>query len=242
MNLRGKVVIITGASSGVGKATAVEFAKHGAKIALAARRIDRLEEIKNYILNFNTNCIAVKTDVSVESDVKNLFEETEKAFGQIDVVVNNAGKGLRKEIQDISFEEWNSLMETNVNSVFLCTREAVRRMNHGGHILTVSSVAGLYGVPPYSAYCASKHAVTGFNRVMFWELKKHKIKVSTIYPARIATEFFNDYKEKPKRHQMLMPEDIGRYIYALATRSPIKILKAAGSNFLKRVLTFLTPH
>ena len=166
MNLRGKVVIITGASSGVGKATSVEFAKHGAKVALAARRLDKLEEIKNYILNFNINCIAVKADVSVESDVINLFEQTEKAFGKVDIVINNAGKGLRKEVQDISFDEWNSLMETNVNSVFLCTREAARRMqsNDGGHIITVSSIAGLYGVPPYSAYCASKHAVTGFNR------------------------------------------------------------------------------
>ena len=237
-SLKNEVVVITGASSGIGKAAAVAFAKNGAKIVLAARRIEKLNELKNQISSYNKNCLCVKTDVTVENDVKNLFNETEKQFGGIDILLNNAGRGLKSKIVNISYESWLSVIHTNLTSVYLCSREAIIRMiqkNIKGHIITVSSIAGLYGTANYAGYCSSKHGVTGFQRSMKWEVRKHGIKVSTIHPGRIDTEFFDSYKKRPSRNQMLLPEDIASYIIAIASRSFFKKWEIKILNFLKRI-------
>jgi len=225
--LRDKVVVITGASSGIGKAAAIRFAEKGSKVVLAARRIEQLEELKKEILKNNKNCLCVKTDVSSEKDVKYLFDSAERRFGKVDILINNAGRGLKSGLCDISYDEWMSVINTNLTGVFLCTREAVRRMvkkKVHGHIITVSSIAGLYGAPTYAAYCASKHGVTGFKRSLRFELFKNGIRVSTIHPARVDTEFFNTYSKKPHKSQMLSPFDIADYLVAIATRNIIKIM------------------
>jgi len=213
VNLTEKVVLVTGASSGIGKATAVEFARKGASVVLAARRVEKLAELHDHILTFNENCIYVRTDVTSEADVVNLFDRAEARFGRVDILINNAGRGLKSELIDITAEDWRAVIETNLTSVFLCTREAARRMKeqqNAGHIITVCSIAGLFGAPNYSAYCASKHGVTGFVRAAKWELRKHKIKLSTIYPGRVDTEFFDSYQKPPGKRQMLDATDIAR--------------------------------
>lgn len=240
--LENKVVVITGASSGIGKATAIEFAKKRAKIVLAARRTERLKELKKYILRFNENCIYVKTDVTREEDVINLFSETETTWGKLDILINNAGRGFRSEVRNIRFDDWLSVIHTNLTSVFLCTREAVKRMvqkNTHGHIITVSSIAGLYGAPTFAAYCASKHGVTGFMRSIKWEFRKQRIKTSTIHPARVDTEFFDVYEKRPPRNQMLEAKDIAHYIVAIASRSLPKIIGIKILNLMKRILNFV---
>jgi len=238
VSLKNKVVIITGASSGVGKATAVAFAQKGAKVVLAARRIEKLKELKNHISSFNKNCIYFKTDVTVENEVIKLFNETEKQFGGIDILFNNAGRGLNSEIINISYDTWLSVIHANLTSVFLCSREAIKRMIQKkikGHIITVSSIAGLYGAPSYAAYCSSKHGVTGFQRSMKWEVRKHGIKVSTIHPGRIDTEFFDIYKKRPARNQMLLPEDIASYVIAIASHSLFRKWGIKILNLFKRI-------
>lgn len=242
MSLKNKVVVITGASSGIGEATAIEFAKKSAKVVLVARRTEKLEKLKDYIDSFNRNCIYIKTDVTQEKEVINLFDETEKKFGRIDILINSVGKGLQSSVDNIRYEDWLSVINTNLTSVFLCTKEAVKRMIRDeikGHIITVSSVAGLYGGPNYAAYCASKHGVTGFKRSVKWEMRKHGIKVSTIHPFRVDTEFFDVYKKRPHRGQMLLPKDIADYILALASRSIIKIIFIRILNIFKRIFYFI---
>ena len=237
-----KVVVIAGASSGIGKAAAVEFAKKGATVVLAARRTGRLEELKKFICSFNENCIWVKTDVTNEEEVTGLFDETENTFGRIDILVNIAGRGLKSEVCDISYDAWLSVIHTNLTGVFLCTREAVKRMKQkkiGGHIITVCSIAGLFGGPTYAAYCASKHGVTGFMRSLKRELRKYGIRVSTIYPARVDTEFFDIYQERPHRRQMLSAEDIADYLVAIASRSLTKIIGVRILNIYKRIYYYL---
>ena len=128
MKLKDKVVVITGASSGIGKAAAFAFARKGAKVVITARRIEKLEEIKSYINKFNPNCLAVKADVTKEDDVINLFDKTEEEFGRIDLLINNAGRGLKSKLCDIKCEDWINTVNTNLTSVFLCTREASNRM------------------------------------------------------------------------------------------------------------------
>ncbi|MHC4659226.1 MAG: SDR family oxidoreductase [Planctomycetota bacterium] len=240
--LKNKVVVITGASSGIGKAAAIEFAKKGAIVVLAARRTEKLQELNEHISSFNANCICIRTDVTKEEEVIELFDETENKFGRIDILINNAGRGLKSEVCDISCDDWLSVIHTNLTGIFLCTREAVKRMKQKeikGHIITVSSIAGLFGAPAYAAYCASKHGATGFMRSLKWEVRKYAIKVSTIYPARVDTDFFDIYKKRPHRRQMLSAEDIADYLVAIASRSPAKIIGVRILNIFKRIYYFV---
>ena len=243
VSLKNKVVVVTGASSGIGKAAAIEFARSGCRVVLAARRIDRLEELKRFITGFNENCIFVQTDVTSEDDIAGLFERAQQEFGAVDILVNNAGCGLRALVSETDRGDWERVVETNLTSVFLCSRQAVRtmrRLNTRGHIITVCSVAGLYGGPNYSAYCASKHGVAGFCRSLKWEVRRYGIKVSTLYPARVDTEFFVDYKQKPEKNQMLPAKDVAEYIVAVASRSFLKTAGVFARNVLKRAYLFLS--
>lgn len=236
--LRNKIVVVTGATSGIGRATAIGFSRKGAKVVLAGRRDAKLHEVETYIRSFNDNCMSVKTDVSREQEVTRLFEQTEKTFGTTDILVNCAGRGLKKDLPDITSDEWYSVIHTNLTGVFFCTKEAANRMMENqikGHIITVSSIAGFFGAPRYSAYSASKHGVTGFQRSIKWELKKHGIRVSTIHPARVSTEFFNIYNKRPPEFQMLSSDDIARYIIAIASGSGPKRLILMAFNACKRL-------
>lgn len=241
-DLNEKVVVITGASSGIGKATALAFARKGSSVVLAARREENLAELQNQIQEFNQNCIFVVTDVTDPENVSDLFEQAQKEFGKVDILINNAGCGLKSRVIDTTTQQWHKLIETNLTSVFLCSKEAANRMilsNTQGHIITVSSIAGLFAGPTFSAYCASKHGVTGFIRSLRWEMRKHKIRVSAIYPARVATEFFDNYENKPAEYQMLSAKDIANYLVALATRSPITICRVRTINFFKRLASLI---
>ncbi|MHC4639779.1 MAG: SDR family oxidoreductase [Planctomycetota bacterium] len=236
--LKDKVVVITGASSGIGKAAAIKFAHKQCKVVLAARRIERLRQLSDQIRHFNDNCIYVQTDVTSEDDVTRLFEAVEKQFGGIDILVNNAGKGLKAELTDIKPEDWQSLMDTNVTSVYNCTRHAViimKENNTPGRIINVSSLAGRFGAPTYSAYCASKHAVTGMTKALKWELRKYKIRISAIHPARADTEFFDSYEKKPGRKQMLGSGDIADAVIAIASGSYLRLTGVRILNFFKRI-------
>jgi len=239
--LENKVIVITGASSGIGEAAAIAFAQKGAKVVLAARRIEKLKKLTENIHHFNKYCIFVSTDITQESEVINLFNETEIQFGKLDILINNAGKGLKSEVLNIRFDDWLSVIQTNITGIFLCTREAVKQMiqkKNRGHIITISSIAGFYGAPGYAAYSASKHGVTGFMRSIKWELRKYGIKTSTIHPARVDTHFFDNYEKRPPRNQMLLAGDVANYLVAIASRSLPRII---GNRILilgKRIFYF----
>ncbi len=241
IDLQDKVVVITGASGGIGKAAALSFAKEGAKVVLAARRVEKLKELTEQIASFNKNCIYVQSDITQEKDVLKLFDETERVFGRIDIVISNAGRGCEVGLCDITYDEWLSVINTNLTSVFLCTREGAKRMiakGIQGHIITVCSILGRFGLPGHAGYCASKHGVTGFKRSIWWELKKYRIRVSTIYPANVDTEFFDALKTVPRRREMLTAQDIADYLVAIASRSLLKILAVRLALVWKRIYYF----
>jgi 3-oxoacyl-[acyl-carrier protein] reductase len=225
-SLKGKSVIITGASSGLGKALALRLAREGCNLILSARRLEKLKELDEEIkkMGLGGDSIVVKTDISREKEVVRLFEKAIEKFGRVDILINNAGRGLPAKIHEISKKDWDSVIHTNLDGVFLSSREAVKHMlkNKEGHIITVCSIAGLYGAPGFSAYCASKHAVAGLKRSLWLELRKKGIKISTIYPARINTEFFKDYKEKPSAKEMVSAEDIADYMVSIMKRQKVK--------------------
>jgi NADP-dependent 3-hydroxy acid dehydrogenase YdfG len=241
ISLKNKVVIITGASSGIGKAAAIAFAKNKAIVILAARRKERIEQLASELSKYTTS-LAVQTDVTDESQIQNLITTTLSKFQKIDILINNAGTGLKAPLPDITQKDFTNLLQTNLMSVFLCTKaatEAMKKTNSKGHIITISSLAGLFGASNYAAYCASKHAVTGFKKSIKGELKKHNIKVTTIHPARIQTEFFDNYKQPPGRGQMLTAKDMADYIIAVAQRSKIKTIFIRTLNVAKRLYYLL---
>lgn len=243
INLKDKVVIITGASSGIGKATSLEFAQKGAAVVLAARRLDKLQALHDDIVSFNDQCLVVQTDVTSEDQVAQLFNAALNRFGRIDIVVNNAGRGLKREIVDMSLQEWHDVVETNLTSVFLCSKEALKRMTPQkmGHIITICSVAGLYGLPHfnYAAYTAAKHGVTGFQRSLTWEARQLGINVSTIFPGRVDTEFFSNYPTRPPQGQMLSARDLADYIVTVAEQRPFKRSLMRILNMGKRIRNVL---
>jgi len=242
--LKNKTIILTGASSGLGEALAYQLAKENCNLVLAARRIKKLKAIKKELgkKHKKTKVLLVKTDISKEKDVKTLFKKAKKEFGKIDILINNAGRGLNSEIQKISKKEWDSVIGTNLTGVFLCSKEAIKDMlkkNTKGHIITIGSIAGIYGAPKYSAYCASKHGVAGLKRSLMLEVWKKGIKISTLYPARINTEFFKEYTKKPTSKQMLNPKDVAEYIVIIAKRSKTKLILKKLSLIFKRAYNLL---
>ncbi len=237
-SIKGKTVLVTGASSGLGRATALQFARAGARVIIAARREGKLREVCDEIAALGGECRAIPADVTVEDEVRRLFIEGEEAFGPINIVVNNAGRGLRSALGDIEYDEWQSVLQSNLTSVYLCTRVAAASMVQAGtrgHIITIGSIAGLFAAPNYSAYTAAKHGVTGFHRSAKWELRKLGIKASIIYPARIDTAFFDRYPNRPGRGQMLSAGDVARYVVAIASRSLGRRLAVRLQLFLLRI-------
>ncbi len=225
------VAIVTGASSGIGRATTLSLSRQGYQVVAAARRPERLADLKKQC----PICTIVPTDITDEQSVAHLFQHTADTFGRLDLLVNNAGRGLQAAIPDISYEDWLSVMHTNCTGVFLCTKAALAYMTRGGVIVTVSSMAGRFGVPNYAAYCASKHAVEGFQKAAWWELRKRGIACHTLHPARVNTAFFEDYDKQPGQRQLLDPQDIADVIVAYSQRRCVKAWGYLVRNFVKRL-------
>lgn len=188
-SLKDKVVVVTGASSGIGKSIAMRFAKEGAKVIVSSRTLDRCEDVVKEIRSKVQIASAVHCDVSNEQDVISLFDQCLKIYGDPDVVIANAGiSGGNKTVEDYNLEDWNRVLATNLTGVFLTTREAFRRMkSKGGHIIVMSSQAGVEGYAGKGAYCASKFGARGIAHALGEEGRKYNINVSTICPGTVDT-------------------------------------------------------
>lgn len=184
--LKDKVVIITGASSGIGNAAAEAFAGNGCKVVLAARRIDKLKELE---LNLNTPVLSVQCDVTNEEDCKNLINETIKKFGQIDILVNNAGISMRALFKDSDLSVIKQLMDVNFWGTVYCTKYALPHiLNSKGSVVGVISIAGYKGLPARTGYSASKFAVYGFIDTLRVEHLKDDIHFMIFAPGFTTSE------------------------------------------------------
>ena len=189
--LKDKVAIITGASSGIGEATALLFAREGAKVVLGARRIERLDDIVATIKGEGGEAIAKKTDVSVEEDIKELIELAIKTYAQIDILVNNAGiTGGIAELEEQNAEDWKDVYGTNVLSAVYAIKYATKYMKERGKgsIVNVSSVAGIRAGAGGNAYSASKAAIINFTQTAACDLGESNIRVNAVCPGLIETE------------------------------------------------------
>ena len=239
INLKNKIVIITGSSAGIGKACVSLFANANAKIVLTARRLERLQEIKTSLNLNDSNCICIQADLTDESQVKNLFTQTINHYGKVDILINNAGAGIKQKLIDISLDDFKNNIDANLTTAFLCTKEAILNNNHKLHIINVCSVAGIFYASNYSAYCAAKHAMKAMTKCLRREVDKSKIKISLIYPFRTRTEFFKDYDHKPKEWQMIEPEHIAKMIIAIAKQDILKIAFEQINIFTQRIKALL---
>lgn len=234
MEVKGKIVIVTGASSGIGEATAREFAKEGAKVVLAARRVDRLESLAKEIAAMGTGAeaLVVQADLSKLEDIQSLITKTLEKFGRIDVLVNNAGFGRLDWLENLDpVKDIQSQFDVNVLGVIQTTRQALPIMikQHSGHIINMCSMAGLVATPTYTVYAACKHAVHGFSEALRREVKPWNIDVSMIYPGGVTTEFGAHAGIKRKtnattpRFMLLTAEQVGQTVVKLV-RSPRAML------------------
>ncbi|KSV63330.1 SDR family oxidoreductase [Sinorhizobium sp. Sb3] len=204
-NINGKVALVTGASSGIGAATALALAGAGVKVGIAARRTDRLEELKAEITEKGGEALVIEMDVvdpaSVEAGVKKLID----AYGAIDILFNNAGLMPLSDIDQFKTAEWLRMVDVNVKGLLNTTAAVLPQMikQHSGHIFNTSSIAGRKVFKGLSVYCATKHAVTAFSDGLRMEVgQKHNIRVTCIQPGAVATELYDQITDQGYRQQM----------------------------------------
>jgi len=217
-----KVVIITGASSGIGRATALEFARNGSKVVLAARTESRLIEITREIISSGGEAFYVVTDVSRESDCRRLVELTVEKYTGIDILVNNAGLSMRSSFLEVELSVLHRLMDVNFWGTVYCTKYALPYLiKRKGSLIGVSSVAGFHGLPGRTGYSASKFAIHGFLETIRIENLKNGLHVMIIAPGFTSTEIRkhaltwdgSEQGESPRNEQDLMsPEYVAGWI------------------------------
>lgn len=191
-NLKNRVVVISGASSGLGKQMAFAFAKQGADLVILARRLERLEELKKELEKEKIKVLPIKCDVTSTDDINKAAELAEKEFGKVDILVNCAGSSKDKGVLEMSDDEWNFTIDTDLSSVFKMTRAFanIMKKNNYGRVINIASMYGLVGNDeiPTIAYHSSKGGVVNFTRAAAAELAKYNITVNTICPGYFYTE------------------------------------------------------
>lgn len=192
MDYTGKVVVITGASSGIGEQSAEEFAKLHANVILVSRNEVQLQKIAARLSKYQIKTFVYTCDVSDKDQVDKMGKIVIEKFGTIDVLVNNAGFGIYNTVEKTTIDELESQMSTNFLGMMYCTKTFLPQLlkQRSGHIVNVASVAGSIGIPGMAAYCASKFAMLGFSESLFHELKGTDVGVTVVSPIMVRTNFF----------------------------------------------------
>jgi 3-oxoacyl-[acyl-carrier protein] reductase len=221
--LAGKSVVITGASAGIGLASARALAREGARLVLSARRQDRLDTLIHEVRSLGGEAIAVIGDARDEATAVQTVEAAKSAYGSIDILVNNVGVGNYKKLIDTSLDDYVEMMDANVRTTFLFSRHVVPIMMKQGEglILMISSMAGVYGFPGEAVYCATKFAQIGFAEGLDKELRPYGIKVGTICPGGVKTEFAigkGRTEASVKQSDMLEADDVAAAVLFACTQ------------------------
>jgi NADP-dependent 3-hydroxy acid dehydrogenase YdfG len=196
-NIAEKVIFITGASSGLGEASARLLVSEGAKVVLGARRRDRIQALAHELANGGGKVIAVTTDVSDRAQVKQLVDRAVQTYGRIDVMINNAGLMPQALLEKLQIDEWDRMIDVNVKGVLYGIAAALPYMKEqkAGHIINVSSVAGHKVGPGFAVYAATKHAVRALSEGLRQEVKPYNIRTTVISPGAVATELPNSISD-----------------------------------------------
>ena len=237
--MKNKVVIISGASSGIGKACAWHFAKNGSKVVLAARSIDKLKVIGEEMMSAGYEVLTIQADVGIEEDCQHLISETISKFKGIDVLINNAGISMRATFEDMDLSVMKKVMDINFYGTVFCTKYALPHiLKSKGSVVGVSSIAGYKGLPARTAYSASKFAIQGFLESLRIENLKKGLHVLIACPGFTASNIRNTalskdgevQKESPRdESKMMTAEKVAEYIYkAVVNRQNSLVLTING--------------
>jgi NAD(P)-dependent dehydrogenase (short-subunit alcohol dehydrogenase family) len=218
--LSGKVAVVTGGNRGIGRGIAEALVREGATVALTARAAAAAEQAAREV---GSGAFGVVCDVRAYESVQRLFREVDKRAGGADILVNNAGIGLFGPVADMDPDDWRSVIETNLNGVFYCCREAIPQMRKrgGGYIFNISSLAGKNPFANGAAYNASKFGLNGFSEALMMEVRYDGIRVSYLMPGSVATEFGRGARDKGD--WALRPEDVAEVVLDLL-RAPARAL------------------
>ena len=232
----GKVALITGGNAGIGRAAALEFAKHGAKVVVSGRREKEGHDVIAEIKALGGEAIFVKTDVSKESDVKVMIAQTLATFGRLDFAFNNAGvEQTLTPLPDQTEETYDQIMNVNVKGVWLSLKHEIPAMlkTGGGAVVNNASVAGLLGLATAPVYVASKHAVIGLTKSVALEYAKQNIRVNAVAPGAIETRMLRDFATAPEVRQMLeSAQPMGRIGQPQEIASTVVWLCSDGASFI----------
>ncbi len=218
--LKDKVAIITGASRGIGHATALAFARAGVKVVLASRTQHDLETVANLIRTDGGEALVVPTDVTQAEAVETLVNRALAAYGQIDILVNNAGTGAFEMVVDSDPEVWTQVVASNLKSTYLCSKYVLPSMlaRQSGQIINVLSIAAKVAFKASSAYCAAKAGALAFTKVLAEEVRSENIRVTAVSPGSVDTPFWTGIEGHPDLSLMLKPEHVAETILFVATQ------------------------
>ncbi|MFD1361274.1 3-ketoacyl-ACP reductase [Lentibacillus salinarum] len=234
-DIKGKIAYITGASSGIGRATALELAKEGVHVGVIARTESKLKAVAEKAAAQGVKTAYVACDIADMEDVNQAVEWLKDELGPADILINNAGVGLRGDFLEIDPDDWKRTLEINVFGTYHVTRKVLPQMidKDQGDIITISSSSGLKGTAGSTSYSASKFAVQGMTEALMQEVRPHNIRVFTLNPSMVATEMmYGDNPDKNDKEKYMQPEDMAEYM--------VSQLKLHPRIFIKQSLQWAT--
>lgn len=229
--ITGKVALITGAGRGIGKATAIAFAKEGIHVGLVGRSLENLQQVAEELKQYNVKVAIASANVADLDSITTAVESIRSELGAIDILVNNAGISKFGGFMDLTPEEWTNIIDVNVKGVYFTTHAVLPEMieRNTGDIINISSTAGQKGAPVTSAYSASKAAVIGLSESLMLEVRKKNIRVTTLTPSTVATDMaveLNLTDGNPEK--VMQAEDLADLMVAQLKLHPRVVLKHAG--------------
>ncbi|WP_112180950.1 MULTISPECIES: 3-ketoacyl-ACP reductase [Paraliobacillus] len=226
--IKGKIAYITGASSGIGKSTALQLAKEGVNVGLIARTETKLLEVKKEVETFGVKSHIVIADIANMVEVDQAITTLENKLGPADILINNAGIGLRGSFLETEPADWKHTFEVNVFGTYHVTRAVLPQMikKDQGDIITISSSSGLKGTAGSTSYSASKFAIQGMTEALMQEVRRNNIRVFTLNPSLVATELaFGDNLDEKNDDKFMQPEDLAEYMVAQLKLNPRIFIK-----------------
>jgi NAD(P)-dependent dehydrogenase (short-subunit alcohol dehydrogenase family) len=216
MDYSGKTAIVTGGGRGIGRSIALAYAVAGARVVIAEKDADAGKDIQEHLLSLGHESLFVETDVSIPRDIGQLMAKTIQEFGRIDILVNNAGVSRWASPYELKVSEWDAILNTNLRSVFLCSREAARHMRNagGGSVVNIASTRALMSEPNAEAYAASKGGILALTHALATSFAQDRIQVNCISPGWIETRDYQKLREVDHKQHISQrvgrPEDVAR--------------------------------
>ncbi|MGE7093437.1 3-ketoacyl-ACP reductase [Lysinibacillus sp. NPDC048646] len=229
--ISGKTALITGAGRGIGRATAIAFAKEGINVGLVGRTVENLQHVAEELKAYDVKVAIAAADVANLDSISKAVETIRAGLGPIDILVNNAGISKFGKFLELSPEDWTNIVDVNVKGVYYTTRAVLPEMieRESGDIINISSTAGQKGAPITSAYSASKAAVIGMSESLMLEVRKHNIRVVTLTPSTVATDMAVELQLTDGNPEKVMQaEDLADLMVAQLKLHPRVVLKHAG--------------